>query len=49
MKGIAANAMSHTYEVKIGVANPQKSLLPVCSIISRQQAATSISILWVLF
>ncbi|MDR1847233.1 MAG: efflux RND transporter periplasmic adaptor subunit [Bacteroidales bacterium] len=34
MKGVAANAMSHTYEVKIGIANPQKSLLPgmVCKV-----------------
>ncbi|MDR1809778.1 MAG: efflux RND transporter periplasmic adaptor subunit, partial [Prevotella sp.] len=34
MKGVAANAMSHTYEVKIGINNPQKILLPgmVCKV-----------------
>jgi len=33
-KGIAANPISHTYEVKIGIANTQKNLLPgmVCNV-----------------
>jgi RND family efflux transporter MFP subunit len=33
-KGISANAMSHTYEVKIGVNNPQSKLMPgmVCKV-----------------
>jgi RND family efflux transporter MFP subunit len=36
-KGVAANALSHTYEVKIGIANPQKTLLPgmVCKVETR--------------
>jgi RND family efflux transporter MFP subunit len=34
MKGVSANAMSHTYEAKIGIDNPQKKLLPgmVCKV-----------------
>jgi RND family efflux transporter MFP subunit len=34
MKGISANAMSHTYEVKIGIDNPNETLLPgmVCKV-----------------
>jgi len=34
LKGITANAISHTYEVKIGIANPQSELMPgmVCKV-----------------
>jgi RND family efflux transporter MFP subunit len=28
LKGIAANAISHTYDVKIGISNPQAELMP---------------------
>jgi RND family efflux transporter MFP subunit len=34
MKGVSANVMSHTYEVKIGIANPQSLIMPgmVCKV-----------------
>jgi multidrug efflux pump subunit AcrA (membrane-fusion protein) len=34
MKGVVANAMSHTYEAKIGINNPQSKLMPgmVCKV-----------------
>jgi RND family efflux transporter MFP subunit len=34
LKGITANSVSHTYEVKIGIANPQSELMPgmVCKV-----------------
>ncbi|MDR0558552.1 MAG: efflux RND transporter periplasmic adaptor subunit [Prevotellaceae bacterium] len=34
MKGVCASAVSHTYEAKIGIDNPQKKLLPgmVCKV-----------------
>ncbi|MDR1518354.1 MAG: efflux RND transporter periplasmic adaptor subunit [Dysgonamonadaceae bacterium] len=34
IKGVDANALSHTYEVKIGIDNPQKTLMPgmVCKV-----------------
>ncbi|MDR0620246.1 MAG: efflux RND transporter periplasmic adaptor subunit [Bacteroidales bacterium] len=34
MKGVSANAISHTYEAKIGIENPKKTLLPgmVCKV-----------------
>jgi RND family efflux transporter MFP subunit len=34
LKGVTANPVSHTYEVKIGIANPQSQLMPgmVCKV-----------------
>jgi len=34
IKGVSANAMSHTYEAKIGIANPQSQIMPgmVCKV-----------------
>jgi RND family efflux transporter MFP subunit len=34
MKGVSANAMSHTYEAKIGISNPQLQIMPgmVCKV-----------------
>ncbi|MDR1880688.1 MAG: efflux RND transporter periplasmic adaptor subunit [Tannerellaceae bacterium] len=43
MKSVAANAMSHTYEVKIGVDNPQAELMPgmVCKVSIADDAETA--------
>jgi RND family efflux transporter MFP subunit len=40
-KGIAANAMSHAYEAKIGIDNPQSKLLPgmVCKVETERAAS----------
>jgi RND family efflux transporter MFP subunit len=43
MKGVAANPLSHTYTVKIGVDNPQARLMPgmVCKVRLRQSGESS--------
>jgi RND family efflux transporter MFP subunit len=40
-KGVAANALSHTYDVKIGIDNPQKTVMPgmVCKVETRNTAS----------
>jgi RND family efflux transporter MFP subunit len=42
-KGVAANAMSHTYEAKIGINNPQSKLMPgmVCKVFLATDATTA--------
>jgi RND family efflux transporter MFP subunit len=44
LKGITANAISHTYEAKIGIDNPQSRLLPgmVCKVYLKQAAQADI-------
>jgi len=41
MKGVTANAMSHTYEAKIGINNPQSKIMPgmVCKVETRNFAS----------
>jgi RND family efflux transporter MFP subunit len=43
LKGITANALSHTYEVKIAAGNPQSRLMPgmVCKVYLKQEDAQS--------
>jgi RND family efflux transporter MFP subunit len=43
MKGVEANTLSHTYEAKIAIANPQKTLMPgmVCKVRLVQDDATA--------
>ncbi|KAA6310352.1 Multidrug resistance protein MdtA, partial [termite gut metagenome] len=42
-KGVAANAMSHTYEAKVGINNPQSKLMPgmVCKVFLAADATTA--------
>jgi RND family efflux transporter MFP subunit len=43
LKGVTANPVSHTYEVKIGIANPQSRLMPgmVCKVFIEQDGQGS--------
>jgi RND family efflux transporter MFP subunit len=47
IKGVSANAVSHTYEVKIGIANPQLKLMPgmVCKVFLKQDGQQSTVVL----
>ncbi|MDR1896009.1 MAG: efflux RND transporter periplasmic adaptor subunit, partial [Prevotellaceae bacterium] len=45
-KGISANPVSHTYEVKIGINNPQLKLMPgmVCKVLLKQNTSQTVII-----